>query len=71
MLGLLFLCFCFVSLFLFLLCQADWGEGDLGDTPTMTARAGPGVGNGYTGGKGCLPREGQRLAAAIALVRCM
>ena len=34
----------------------------------MTAQAGPGAGNGYTGGKsGCLPREGQRQAAAIAL----
>ena len=27
-------------------CQADWGKGDLRGTPTMTARAGPGVGNG-------------------------
>ena len=26
--------------FLFLLCQAEWREGDLGDTPTMTAQAG-------------------------------
>ena len=25
----------------------------------------------FVGGKGCLPREGQRLAAAIALADCM
>ena len=40
-----------VGPFLFPLLQAEGGEGDLGDTPTMTAQAGPGAGNGYTGGK--------------------
>ena len=47
------------SFFLFCAFWRFWGEGDLGDTPTMTAQAGPGVGNGYTGGKcSCCPARG-------------
>ena len=42
--------FWLVGSFLFsLFVWRIWG-GDLGDTPTMTAQAGPGVGKGYTGG---------------------
>ena len=68
----LFSLFCFLVLpcrsFSFAFCQAGWGEGDLRDTPTMTARAGPGAGNGLPlENPGCLPREGQRQAAATAL----
>ena len=41
-------------------------EGDLGDTPTMTAQASSGVGNGYTGGKQS-PVSCLREAAAMPL----
>ena len=51
-----FFSFCF---FLFCAFWWVWGEGDLGDTPTMTAQASPGVGNEYTGGKcSCCPARG-------------
>ena len=42
------------------------GEGDLGDTPTMTAQAGLGVGNGYTSGKQS-PVSGSYLRVAAAM----
>ena len=46
-----FLCSVSSVFFSFPLSQAEWGEGDLGDTPTIAAQAGSGAGNGYTGGK--------------------
>ena len=50
--------FSFLS-FLDLLFRRNWGEGNIGTPPLCRLRAMPGVGNGYTGGKG-LYLEGQR-----------
>ena len=62
----------FFCLFLFFCFLAVLGKRRRCETPTMTAQAGPGVGKGYTGGKGPLfsllaIARGSGIAAAIAL----
>ena len=47
----LFFFLCLRRSFSFPCVAGGMGEGDVRDTPTMTAQASPGVGNGYTGGK--------------------
>ena len=75
----LFVFFRLLSVFFFPFVSGGWGEGDLGDAPTIAAQAGSGVGYGYTGGKAkscplfavpCLrgmAAKGSGDAAAIAL----
>ena len=71
MLFLFFFCACVSVLFFSFVLGGKWGEGDRGDTSTITAQAGSEVGDGYTWRKRLLflACEGQRHAAAAIALR--